>query len=200
MALESDLNQANGSVEPAMPVVPHRVTAEEFAALPSDGLRLELVRGEIVAMAPSFGDHGRSAGRLASTLGHYVLEHGLGEVYTAEAGFLLTRNPDTVRAPDLAFIQASRLTPEASRPNWIPVAPDLVVEVVSSGDRPSEIADKVQMWLDAGVRLVWVVFPSRLAVEAHRSGQPAITLRSSDQLDGADVVPGFAVSVSRLFG
>jgi Uma2 family endonuclease len=182
-----------------MSALPRGLTAEEFAALPHKGLRLELVRGEIVAMAPSFGDHGHTAGRLAMLLGHHVLTDGLGEVYVAEAGFLLARNPDTVRAPDVAFIQASRMTPEARATQWIPVIPDLVVEVVSSGDRPGEIGDKVHTWLEAGVRLVWVVWPQRRAVEVHRPGQLAVTLGPEDRLDGDDVVPGFSVLVSRVF-
>jgi Uma2 family endonuclease len=182
-----------------MSALPTGLTAEEFAALPHDGLRLELVRGAIIAMPPSFGGHSRTAGRLAALLGHHVIANGLGEIYTAEGGFLLGRNPDTVRAPDLAFIQASRITPAASGLGWIPVVPDLVAEVVSSGDRPGEVADKVRMWLDAGVRLVWVAFPERKAIEVHRPGQPVSTLSVEDQLDGANVAPGFSVSVAQIF-
>lgn len=81
------------------------ITAEEFAALPRDGLRTELVRGEIVAKPPAFTDHGETAMRLSIILGQYVLEHDLGELYIAETGFLIARNPDTICAPDLAFIQ-----------------------------------------------------------------------------------------------
>jgi Uma2 family endonuclease len=124
----------------------------------------------------------------------------LGEVFAAESGFLLARNPDTVRAPDFAFIQASRTVPEATAANWIPVMPDLVVEVVSSSDWPLEIAEKVRMWRDAGVRLVWVVYPTRRAIEEHRPQQAPVTLAASDQLDGGDVVPGFTLPVVRVFG
>ena len=83
---------------------------------------------------------------------------------------------------------------------WVPVIPDLVVEVASSGDRPAEIQRKAAMWLDAGVRLVWVVLPTERVIEVHRAGQPVVTLDESATLDGADVVPGFATPVAAIFG
>ncbi len=182
-----------------MPTATGLLTAEDFAALSTKGMRLELVRGEIRAMAPTFGDHGDTAGALHSMLGYYIRQHRLGRIYAAETGFLLARNPDTVRAPDIAFIQASRATPDARSAQWNPVIPDLVVEVVSSGDRPTEVADKVRMWLDAGVRLVWVVYLAEHAVVAHRPGLPELRLAETDTLDGYDVVPGFTLPVAEIF-
>jgi Uma2 family endonuclease len=175
------------------------ITAEEFAALPRDGLRTELVRGELVSMPPAFTDHGEAAMRLSIILGQFTLGHDLGEVY-GRTGFLIARNPDTIRAPDLAFIQKARLTPDASGPHWGTILPDLVAEVASTYDRAAEIADKVQMWLDAGVRLVWVVYPSSREIVVHHTGQPAETLGDQAMLSGDDVVPGFAASVARIFG
>jgi Uma2 family endonuclease len=182
-----------------MAAQPHLLTAEEFAALPREGLRLELVRGELKAMPPAFSDHGAIAMRLGLELGYYIRSHQLGEVYAAETGFLLARNPDTVRAPDFAFIQASRVTPEALAPGWNPVIPDLVVEVVSSGDRQTEVAEKVRMWLAAGVRLVWVVYPPRRVIEQHQPGEPTQTFDERDHLDGGAVVPGFTLPIARVF-
>jgi Uma2 family endonuclease len=176
------------------------LTAEELAALPTEGLRLELVRGELVAMPPTQGNHGTPAMRLGGLLTHHILTHDLGEVYAAETGFLIERNPDTVRAPDFAFIAKERVTPETDAPTWVPVAPDLVVEVVSSGDRESEVVIKVQMWLDAGVRLVWVVYPQRREVVVHRPGRPPAVLAVSDTISGEDVVPGFSCPVAQVFG
>ncbi len=160
---------------------------------------MELIRGEMRAMPPAFADHGDTVGALHVILGAYIRAQRLGKIYGAETGFLLARNPDTVRAPDIAFIQASRLTPEASAPNWNPVVPDLVVEVVSSRDREREIAEKVAMWLDAGVRMVWVVYRVRRSIEAFRPGQPATVLNEQDSLDGKDVVPGFSTLVAEIF-
>lgn len=178
----------------------HLLTADEFATLPREGLRLELVRGEISAMPPAFGWHGRTAMRLSIILGQYVLAQGLGETYAAETGFLIACDPDTVRAPDLAFIQSSRVPPLSSEDGWVRVIPDLVVEVVSSGDRMSEVAEKVQMWLDAGVRLIWVARPALRTIEIYRPGAAALTLGEDDDLDGYDVVPGFIAPVSQIFG
>lgn len=175
------------------------LSAEDFAALPTKGMRLELVRGEIIAMAPTFGDHGVTTNTLSFYITQYVKPRKLGKVCAAETGFLLSRNPDTVRAPDCAFIQANRVTPEVTAAFWIPVIPDLVVEVVSSGDRPKAVAEKVSMWLDAGVRLVWVVYPARHEVVAHRLGQPEMTLTERDTLDGLDVIPGFTLPIADIF-
>ncbi len=182
-----------------MPTATGLLTAEDFAAMPTNGMRLELVNGEVHALAPAFGDHGDTVGALHILLGHYVRQRRLGKLYAAETGFLLSRNPDTVRAPDIAFIQTSRVTPEAHAPMWNPIIPDLVVEVVSSNDRPSLVVDKARMWLDAGVRLVWVVYPVGHQVVAYRPGQPEMRLGETDALDGFDVVPGFTLPISEIF-
>ena len=119
-------------------------------------------------MSLAFGGHGKTAMRLGVALGQYVLTHQLGEAYAAETGFLVARNPDTVRAPDVAFIQASHVPPVETDDGWLPVGPDLVAEVVSPGDRVSEVADKARMWLDAGARMVLVVQPAVRTLEVHR--------------------------------
>lgn len=185
----------------AMSAVPkqHLLTAEQFAALPREGLRLELIRGEMLAMPPAYEDHGAAASRLEIILGHYILSHNLGRTYTAETGFLIARNPDTVRAPDFAFIQTSRM-PQTSDAVWGRVIPDLVAEVVSSGDRSKEVAEKVQMWLEVGVRLVIVARPPEHVIEVHRPGEPVLTLHESDTLDGYAILPGFAAPVASFFG
>ncbi len=114
---------------------PGLLTSEEFAALHVEGVRLELIRGELCVMPPAFADHGETVGALHAILGAYVRTYNLGKMYSAETGFLVARNPDSIRTTDIAFIQRNRLTPEAVAPNWNPVMPDLVVEVVASRDR-----------------------------------------------------------------
>ncbi len=178
----------------------HLLTAEEFAALPLEGLRSELIEGELRTMPPTSGSHGRITMRLSALVAHYAMTHQLGETYAAETGFLIARNPDTVRAPDFAFIQRDRVPSRDSDSRWVPVIPDLVVEVASSGDRPAEIRQKATMWLEAGVRLVWVALPAERVIEVHRAGQPLVTLDESATLDGADVVPGFSTPVAAIFG
>ena len=176
------------------------LTAEQFAALPLTGLRSELIEGELHTMPPTFEDHGEITMRLSVILGQHVLGQRLGKLYAAETGFLIARDPDTVRAPDIAYIQQARLSAPRSAPRWVPVVPDLVVEVVSSSDRPAEVDAKVAMWLAAGVRLVWVVRPDERTLNIHRPGAPTETLTEADTLDGAEVVPGFSTPVATIFG
>lgn len=137
--------------------------------------------------------------RLSILLGQYVLANNLGRMCAAETGFLIAENPDTVRAPDLSFTSASRVSPRPAS-DWVRVMPDLVAEVVSSGDRPAEIAEKVQMWLEAGVKLVWVVYPTRQVIEVYQLNQATITLTAGERIDGGHVVPGFSVPVAQVFG
>lgn len=183
-----------------MSAAPHRLlSAEEFAALDTGVLRVELVRGELVARPPAYADEGAVTALLSAIVGSYVDTYTLGHMYAAGTGILLARNPDTVRAPDFAFIAKDRLPPPRPQPGWVEVVPDLVAEVVSSGDRVSEVREKVRMWLDAGVRLGWAVYPALRVVEAHRTDRDMMTLREGDTLDGEDVVPGFSAPVTRLF-
>ena len=174
------------------------MTAEELAQLPSDGL-YELVRGELRTLSPSGHKRGRIAARLAARLAPYVLDHNLGEVYIAEAGFVLARNPDTVRVPDVGFVSAVRAAAVGDANVFWPGAPDLAVEVVSPGDSYDEVADKVSDWLDAGTRMVIIVDPRKQRVTVYRSINEITTLTTSDELTGGDVVPGWAMPVRALF-
>lgn len=178
----------------------HLLTAEEFAALPLGDLRSELIEGELVSMPPTFEDHSEYTINLTLLLGYHVRRRRLGKIYAAETGFLIARNPDTVRAPDIAFTRQERLPSDGPAPRWVPVIPDLVVEVASSSDRPVEIRRKAEMWVEAGVRMVWVVLPTQRVIEVYRPNQPVVTLGEADTLDGADVVPGFAAPVAPVFG
>jgi Uma2 family endonuclease len=178
----------------------HLLTAEEFAALPLGDMRSELIEGVLHAMPPTFEDHSESTALLTILLGHYVVTHRLGKMYAAETGFLIARNPDTVRAPDIAFTQKERVPADSPAPRWVPVIPDLVAEVASSGDYPGELRRKAEMWVEVGVRLVWVVLPSQRVIEIYRPGQTVLTLGEADTLDGEDVVPGFSAPVAAVFG
>jgi Uma2 family endonuclease len=159
------------------------LTAEEFAALPHEGLRLELIKGELIAMPPTHSNHDVPAMRLSGLLTPYILMNHLGQVYAAETG----------------FHRGESLTPETAAPTWVPVIPDLVVEVVSARDHDTEVASKTRMWLDAGVRLVWVVYPARHEIVIHRADS-ATTLTETDTLKGEDGVPDFSLPVADVFG
>ena len=116
----------------------------------------------------------------------------------AETGFKLQSNPDTVRAPDLAFIRADRV-PARPPDGFAEFAPDLVVEVLSPDDRPAEVRAKLADWLTAGVRLVWVVDPNRESVRVHRPGGSEAALDIDGSLDGEDVLPGFMLPLKTIF-
>lgn len=176
-----------------------RSTADELFAMPDDGLRYELVKGELRRMSPSGSEHAVIIGRLTVRLGGYVEANDLGLYFGAEAGFKIGSDPDTVRAPDLAFVSRGRI-PESGVPKkfWSG-APDLAVEVLSPGDTYSEVEEKVEDWLGAGTRAVWVVNPKRRSVSVYRSMSDVTRLSEADELEGGDVVPGFHCKVSEIF-
>ncbi|MCO6456913.1 MAG: Uma2 family endonuclease [Pirellulaceae bacterium] len=173
-------------------------TAEQLAALPDDGQRYELVEGVLRMMPPAGGRHGRIAGKLYRRIAIHVEQHRLGETYAAETGFLLRRNPDTVRAPDAAFVSSARLGAYADYPGYLPLAPDLVAEVLSPSDRRSDADDKARDWLAAGVRVVLVVDPQRASITVHRPGIAASVLVDG-LLDLRDVIPNFQLDVAEIF-
>jgi Uma2 family endonuclease len=175
------------------------MTADDLWNLPSDGQRHELVKGELRTMPPSGGEHGARTNYVNVPLGAYVDDQDLGIVVAAETGFLLHRDPDTVRAPDVAFIRKDRIPPGSLPKKYIPFPPDLAVEVVSPSDTMEEVEEKVAEWLDAGTRLVWVVLPRRRIIKVYRSSTEVTILTDKDELDGQDVVPGFRLPVARVF-
>jgi Uma2 family endonuclease len=176
------------------------VTANQLLAMPDDGYRYELVKGELVRVAPAGSEHGEVAMDLAGPLHQYVKKHNLGKVYAAETGFKLESNPDTVRAPDIAFVRLERVKRTGRPKGFWPGAPDLAVEVVSPRDTVSEVEEKVAEWLAGGTRMVWVVSLKLRTVTVYRSLTDIVMLTEKDKLDGADVVPGFQMNVAEIFG
>ncbi|MBA3714556.1 MAG: Uma2 family endonuclease [Pyrinomonadaceae bacterium] len=183
-----------------MTVTTQLMTAEDLLKLPQDGFRYELVEGELKRMPPAGHEHGDVTMNIAAPLHRHVKSNGLGKVYAAETGFLLQSNPDTIRAPDAAFVRRERVEQVGKARSYWPGAPDLVVEVISPGDPVSQVEEKVQEWLKFGVRLVWVVSPKLRTVTAYRSLTDVVVLTEKDTLDSGDVVPGFQISVAEIFG
>jgi Uma2 family endonuclease len=175
------------------------MTADELMRLPDDGMRHELVRGELRTMPPTGFDHADRTSMLDGSLGAYVRAHNLGRVLTGEPGFVLSTDPDTVRAPDVAFVRRERLPAGGSLRGYIPGAPDLAVEVISPNDLYSEVDEQLAEWLEHGTRLVFVVSPRRLTVAVHRPGQSVRILAVDAVLSGEDVVPGSSMAVRDLF-
>jgi Uma2 family endonuclease len=174
------------------------MTADELFRLPDDGHRHELMRGELRTMAPPGYQHGKFSSRVDRRLGDFVETNRLGEV-TTEAGFILTDDPDTVRAPDVAFVQRERLPASDAEHRYFHGAPDLAVEVVSPNDTYTEVTEKVAEWLEYGTRLVVVVDPRRRTVTVHRPNETVTALGINDILDGEDVVPGWSLAIRDLF-
>ena len=176
------------------------MTADELERLPRDGRRRhELVRGELRTMPPAGFEHGRSTSKIDSSLRPYVEARGLGEVVSGEPGFKIATNPDTVRAPDVAFVRLERVLEAGRVTGYWPGAPDLAVEVISPNDLYTEVDEKVAEWLAHGARLVLVVNPRRRVVAVHRPGQPIRILEIDDVLDAEDVVPGWRLPLRDLF-
>ncbi|MBK6770229.1 MAG: Uma2 family endonuclease [Ardenticatenales bacterium] len=176
------------------------MTAEELAAIPDLPGRSELVRGEYIEMSPGSGGHGFVAARVAFRIAAFIEDHShLGRVYAAETGFVLFRNPDTVRGPDASFLSFPRADHPLDQAGFIEGPPDLAVEVVSPNDTERYVAEKVADYLGAGTPLVWVVRPRKRTVTVHDASGDVRVLGEGEVLDGGDVLPGFEVEVGRLF-
>lgn len=175
------------------------MTADELWRMPDDGYRHELIRGELTMMTPAGGEHGEIAFTIGLLLGTYVKTKQLGKVVAAETGFIIARDPDTVRAPDAAFIARQRVPAAGLPAGFIPFAPDIAVEVLSPSDSQLDVDEKIDQWLAAGTASVWVVNPRGKTVTVHRSGRDPRILREHDVLEGEEVCPGFSVNVAELF-
>ncbi len=173
------------------------VTAEELLDMSIPNKHVELVRGVLVVREPPGGRHGRIAANVAFVLMSHVRANELGVVYAAETGFTVARNPDTVRAPDVAFIRRDRL-PSPEPTAYPELGPDLVVEVLSPGDGPGEVHPKIADWLSASTRLVWVIDPARRVARVYRADGSETILTGDEALDGEDVVPGFSCLLSEV--
>lgn len=173
-------------------------TAEQLLAVDDPGYHRELVRGVLRRVTPPGQQHGVVAMRLGARLAAFVEAKNLGITLAAETGFLLEEDPDTVLAPDVAFVRADRVTDPNDR-RYFRGAPDLAVEVASPSTSFSEAKDKALAWLRHGCRMVWSVEPDAETVTVYRAADNVRVLRRGDELSGEDVVPGFAVPVSELF-
>lgn len=175
------------------------VTADELLAMPDDGYCYELVKGELLRMPPPGSEHGRVTMELAAPLHQFVKQHRLGTVFAAETGFKLESDPDTVRAPDIAFVRLARLLETGRLEGYRFGAPDLAVEVLSPSDTMRKVERKVAQYLETGAQMVWVVNPKLRTIAVYHSLIDIVTLTEKDTLDGGDVVPGFEIKVAEIF-
>jgi Uma2 family endonuclease len=175
---------------------PALMTAEELLQASIPDKRTDLVRGVLRVREPAGDRHGRVTMNLTIRLGLWVERAGAGQLFAAETGFMLSRAPDTVRAADIAFVRRERL-PEAV-PGFLELAPDLVVEVLSPGDRAGETLTKVGDWLNAGTPLVWIVDPERRAARIYRHDGSVSVVSEGEMLEGEDVLPRFACPLASI--
>ena len=174
------------------------VTADELMEMSDDGFRYELVRGELIHMAPAGHMSAFYGNNVGAELRAYVKANKLGRAYDASGGFRLESNPDTVLAPDASFVRQERVEAVGDTDGYFPGAPDLVIEVISPRDRYTEVEVKVAEWLNAGARMVVVVNPRNRTAQAH-TPEGVAELTEADTLDGGDVVPGWQLPVTDIF-
>ncbi|MBA2339970.1 MAG: Uma2 family endonuclease [Pyrinomonadaceae bacterium] len=179
------------------------MTADELLEVPKyvngNDYRYELIRGELKTMSPTKPLHGIYCARIASLLLRYVEDNNLGEVFGAETGFIVERDPDTVMGVDAAFVSNERLATVENFEKFFPFAPDLAVEVLSPGNTVDEIDEKISLYFAAGSKLVWLVNPKRRTVKVYNSPREARVYPEDETLDGGALLPGFQCDLAKLF-
>ena len=175
------------------------VTADALFRLTGDHRRYALVRGELLRMTPAGFAHGAVVVNLTAPLAQHVRDHRRGLVCGAETGFVLATDPDTVLAPDIGFVRRERIPASGPPATFWAGAPDLAVEVVSPGDTRPQVASKVDAWLAAGARVVWVADPRDSSVTIHERDHAPQHLTAADILNGAPLLPDFRLPVADVF-
>lgn len=173
-------------------------TADELLNAPADLGPCELVRGELIMMSPGKGRHGAVGARITILLGKFVEANGLGTVFNSSAGYVVSRDPDTVREPDVSFLTTERMK-EQNLDAFLEGAPDLAVEVLSPGNTVAETRKKTSEYFDAGCRIVWIVDPLKRSVAVHRPESDPVTLTEGDTLVDEELLPGFSLAVREIF-
>lgn len=187
-----------GTLVPKEPTGEPLMTAQDLLGLPrGQGKRYELIRGMLVEKMPTGDQHADVTGLTHYFLTQYTFESGNGVTRTGEPGFRLETDPDTVRAPDVAWISSGRIPDETQ--GYPEMTPDLAIEVKSPGNSNPEMGEKASMWLAYGSGQVWILNPENTTVTVRRLYSEAIVLSENDLLDGGDLLPGFSTEVWRLF-
>ena len=174
------------------------LTGEDLWKIVADGSRYELSCGELVPMSPVGIRHAAVVAKVERLLGNFVEKNRLG-LTGPEGGFYLSRNPDTLRAPDIAFISSVRLKKEGIPEKFANFPPDLAVEVLSPEDTAAATQKKIEEYLAGGVRMIWIVEPVTKTVTVYRSHHDVKVLVADQELDGEEVIPGFRIKASEIF-
>jgi Uma2 family endonuclease len=181
----------------ATPTEPKQLVTAESLLENHPQQRCELIQGEIRLMSPAGSERGSIVGRLTVRIGLCVEQGQLGHFFGAETGFIIERDPDTVRAPDVAFVTADRVTGRLPT-QFFPGPPDLAVEVLSPNDSASEVQEKAEAWLNSGCREVWLIDPRRKSATRLTPAEDSIIQQSVETLT-TDLLPGFSLPVAELF-
>ena len=169
------------------------MTADDLLRMPDDGNQYELVKGKLVCMSASSSRPAIVAANVTISAGSFIRQNRLGACGGADWGFRLSSNPDTVRAPDFAFVRAERIPASGIPDGFWEGAPDLAVEIISPSNRFSDMMRKAIEYLEAGTRLVWIIDPEdRSATILHPDGRP-IRIDEDGVLDGEDILAGFVL-------
>lgn len=171
-------------------------TIAEFQDAAREGL-WELINGKLFALAPAGGLSSLTTARINGHVSSYLIKHPIGYAFSPNTGFILFPDRATVRSPDFAFVSRERL-PEIPE-TFVPLAPDLTVEVLSLADRWADTLAKAAMYLQAGVRLVWVIDPANRTATIFQQEELPTTIEADGVLDGGEVLPGFTLPLAVLF-
>ena len=173
------------------------LTLEEFSRLPRGQERHELSGGELITMPPPKSLHSRIARIIFKVLEQFLEKTGSGEAY-AEAGYVLSRDPITIRQPDVSVLSKERIR-TASPDDYFEGAPELAIEVVSPADPAEDLQIKIDQYLQAGAKQVWVLYPKTKRVHLFYAGGAIAIFDETQRLEGGDVLPGFSIQVTDLF-
>lgn len=175
------------------------VTAEELFWMPEDGFRYDLILGVLHPMPYLTWQQGIIGMEILVAIGRFIGVDRLGHGFAGETGFLVARDPDTVLAPDFAFIGTERMPPWSEMEGYGQLAPDLAVEIISPTVWPEEVRAKVDAYLEAEVGALWLVDHIREEVTVYRPGQPPQVVGRDEELDGGDILPGFRLPLTEIF-
>jgi Uma2 family endonuclease len=179
---------------------PKLITAEEFMRMDLGEGMHELVRGEIIEMPPPGQRHGRICFKAAMILERFGTQTGHGYALTNDVAVQTERGPDSVRGADVTYFSNARWPESQIVAGIPPVPPDLVVEVYSPSDRPGKMGEKISEYLNAGVAMVWVLYPERRALRIERLEDPVpMILEDGQAVEGLPELPGFRCLVSEFF-
>lgn len=173
------------------------MTLEQFERLPDDGKLHELNEGELVKVTHPKYRHDQIAWNIQQKLGEHIHPKGLGRVY-GEVMFLLSREPPTLRIPDVSFVAITRLRLQPPD-EYIEGSPELAIEVVSPSDPAEELEEKIRQYFDAGAKLVWIVYPKTRSVHVYTAPRTPAILEENDMLEAPELFPGWSVPVKDLF-